>query len=375
MMSISLLHVREMLKKELRQIFRDPRLKRVIFIPPLIQLIAFGYAVNTDIKNTATFVVDYDGTQESRELVDAFTSTGYFRVVGRSQRPADMVQALDDGDAAVGIEIPVDFARTLRTQEGARVQVILDGTSSNSATVAQGYTGLIVQRFALERAVAQGRLPSGGVDLRMRAWYNAELRSRVYNVPAVIGLLVMLLTLLLTALAVVREREMGTLDQLAVSPLSAPELMLGKTLPVVLIALMDLCLIVAVAILWFGIPMRGSFLVLLLASLLFITAGISVGLLISTLSRTQQEAIMTMFLFLMPAIILSGFFYPISSMPRFFQWLTLFNPVRHFLEIVRSVFLKGGGLDILWPQFLALVVMSAAVLRLAIFRFRRTIAT
>jgi len=374
MMSISALRVREMLKKELRQVFRDPRLKRMIFIPPLIQLIAFGYAVNTDIKNTATFVVDHDGSQESRELIDAFTSTGYFRVVGRSQRPADLVQALDGGDAAVGIEIPVDFTRRLPTRDGARVQVIIDGTSSNSATVAQGYTGLIVQRYALERAAAEGALPSGGVDLRMRAWYNAELKSRVYNVPAVIGLLVMLLSLLLTALAVVREREMGTLDQLAVSPLSAPELMLGKTLPVVLIALMDLCLIVALAILWFGIPMRGSFLVLLLASLLYITAGISVGLLISTLSRTQQEAIMTMFLFLLPAIVLSGFFYPISSMPRFFQWLTLFNPVRHFLEIVRSVFLKGGGLDILWPQFLALLLMSAAVLRLAIVRFRRTIA-
>jgi ABC-2 type transport system permease protein len=374
MMSISPLRVREMLKKELRQIFRDPRLKRMIFIPPLIQLIAFGYAVNTDIKNTATFVVDHDGSQESRELIDAFTSTGYFRVIGRSQRPAELVEALDGGDAAVGIEIPVDFARRLPTQDGARVQVIIDGTSSNSATVAQGYTGLIVQRYALERAAAQGALPSGAIDLRTRAWYNAELKSRVYNVPAVIGLLIMLLTLLLTALAVVREREMGTLDQLAVSPLSASELMLGKTLPVVLIALMDLCLIVALAILWFGIPMRGSFLVLLLASLFYITAGISVGLLISTLSRTQQEAIMTMFLFLLPAIILSGFFYPISSMPRFFQWLTLFNPVRHFLEIVRSVFLKGGGLDILWPQFLALLLMSAAVLRLAIFRFRRTIA-
>jgi ABC-2 type transport system permease protein len=374
-MSVSPLRVREMLKKELRQIFRDPRLKRVIFIPPLIQLIAFGYAVNTDIKNTATFVVDHDGSRDSRELIDAFTATGYFRVVARSQRPADLVNALDGGDAAVGIEIPVDFARTLPTRKGARVQVILDGTSSNSATVAQGYSGLIVQRYALERMAAKGGLPGGGVDLRMRAWYNPELKSRVYNVPAVIGLLVLLLSLLLTALAVVREREMGTLDQLAVSPLSAPELMLGKTLPVALIALVDLCLITAVAILWFGIPMRGSFLVLLLASLLYITAGISVGLLISTLSRTQQEAIMTMFLFLLPAIILSGFFYPISSMPRFFQWLTLFNPVRHFLEIVRSVFLKGGGLDILWPQFLALVVMSAAVLRLAIFRFRRTIAT
>jgi len=371
---IATLRVREMLKKELRQMFRDPRMKRIIFIAPVIQLIAFGYAVNTDIRHTATFVVDHDRSAESRELLDAFQSTGYFALTAGSDRPRDMVAALDAGDATVGIQIPADFARALAHPDGARVQVILDGTKSNTATVAQGYATQIIRRYALERAAETGLIPGIGVDPRMRAWYNPELESQVYNVPAVIGILILLMTLLLTALAVVREREMGTLDQLAVSPLSATELMLGKTLPVVLIALIDLFLITAIAILWFGIPLRGSVFVLLPAALLYIIAGISFGLLISTLSRTQQEAIMTMFLFLLPAIILSGFFYPISSMPKLFQWLTLLNPVRHFLEVVRAVFLKGTGLSLLWPQFLALALMAAGALQLAIVRFRRTVA-
>lgn len=365
----SIARVREMVRKELRQLFRDPRTRVVIFVAPMIQLVVFGYAVNTDIRNTATWVVDRDQTTESRELVDAFRSTGYFEIAGRSTRPRDLVEALDRGDAVVGIEIPAGFARDLAAGT-ASIQVLLDGTHSNTATVAQGYAQRIVRRYALERLVG---LAAGGIDLRVRAWYNPNLESRVYNVPGVIGVLILLMCLLLTALAVVRERELGTLDQLMVSPLTAQELMLGKTLPVALIGLVDLVLITAIAIFWFGIPMRGSALALLGAALLFILAGLSVGLLISTVSKTQQEAFMAMFLFLLPAIILSGFFYPIESMPRAFQWLTLLNPVRHFLEIVRAIFLKGEGPFGLWPQYLALGAIAAAALRFAIARFPRTI--
>lgn len=372
-MAISGLRVREMLKKELRQMLRDPRMRSALFVMPLIQLVAFGYAVNTDIRNTATFVVDHDRSAASRDLLEVIESTGYFRFVGGSDRPADLVRALDYGDAEVGIEIPAGFARDFAAGRGARVQVILDGTSSNTATVAQGYLTLIVQQFALQRASAAGALPGGGVDLRTRAWYNPELESRVYNVPAVMGVLVLLMSLLLTAMSVVREREMGTLDQLTVTPVSPTELILGKTLPATLVALVDLVLITAVAILWFGIPMRGSFLALLPGSLIYIVAGLALGLLISTISRTQQEAFMALFLFLLPAIILSGFFYPISSMPRVFQWLTLLNPVRHFLEIVRAIFLKGAGLLELWRQHLALLLMATGLLWLAIGRFRRSV--
>ena len=353
--------------------FRDVRMRGLMFGAPVIQLILFGYAVNTDIRNTATFVVDQDKSLASRQLLDAFQSTGYFKIIGNSDRPSDLVEALDRGRAEVGIEIPVGFSRQL-AEGGAQVQVVLDGTNTNTTSVAQGYAAQIVQRFALQRAAERGVPLARGIDLRARAWYNPQLESRVYNVPAIIGVLVLLVCLLLTALGVVRERELGTLDQLMVSPLTPTELMLGKTLPVTLVGLTDVAMISGLAIFWFGIPMRGSILALMLAALLYILAGLALGLLISTISKTQQEAFMSMFLFFLPAVILSGFFYPIRNMPVFFERLTLLNPVRHFLEIVRAIFLKGEGLTTLWPQYLALAIMAGGVLWLATVRFRRTMA-
>lgn len=376
------LRVRRMLVKELRQIFRDPRMKRVIFVAPMIQLIVFGYAVNTDIRRTATFVVDHDRTAASRELVDALTASGYFRVEGRSQRPADLLAALDRGRAIVGLEIPRGFASALAAGRSARVQVLVDGTNSNTATVVQANAVRILQDFGARRgggvALAAGAgsqaggagPPPGGVELRARAWYNPDLASRVYNVPAVIGVILMLMCLLLTAMAVVRERETGTLEQLMVTPLGPMELMLGKTLPVALIALADLVLITTVAILWFDVPFRGSALALLLAAVLYVLAGLSLGLLLSTAARTQQEALMVMFLFFLPAIVLSGFMFPIFTMPVVFQWLTLLNPLRHFIEIVRGVFLKADGVVELWPQYLALLTMAAGAMGLGLRRFR-----
>ncbi len=372
-MSLSLLRLREMVGKEARQLLRDFRTRGLIFVAPLVQLLVFGYAVNTDVPNTATFVVDHDHTAVSRELIDAFQHTGYFAVVGTSERSADLARALDRSDAVVGIEIPPGFTRQLAAGGPAEVQILLDGSSSNTATVAQGYATRIVQRFALAHLPA-GALPRAGVDLRVRPWYNPTLESRAYNVPAVMGLLLLLMSLVLTALSIVREREDGTLEQLLVSPLSPAEFLLGKTIPAALVALVDLVTITAVSILWFHIPLRGSALALLAAAILFILAAIALGLFISTISHTQQEAFMTMFLLLLPSIILSGFFYPISSMPRVFQIITLVNPVRHFLEIVRGVFLKGAGFVPLWDHYAWLAVIAAATMTLAIARFARTTA-
>lgn len=370
MRGLSLNRLRELLKKEMRQMLRDPRMKAVIFVAPLIQLLVFGYAVNTDIRNTALYVVDHDKTAASRELVEVFAATGYFSIVGHSDRPADLARALDNGDAVVGIEIPVGFASDVARRTGT-VQVLVDGTNSNTGTVAQGYAGQIVQRYATDYMQHMGVLPSGGVDLRTRAWYNPELASRVYNVPGVVGVLVMLMGLLLTSLAVVRERELGTLDQLLVSPLSATELILGKTIPVLLVGLVQITLISCVAILWFKIPMRGSVLVLLPAALLYILAGISLGLIISTISKTQQEAFMAMFLVLFPIIILSGFMFPVESMAPFFRGLSLLDPIRHFVEIVRSLFLKGEGFGGLWRQYIALAIIAASALAFAVLRLRK----
>ena len=234
-MNISWPRVRSLLRKEWRQLFRDPRSKRVVFASPILQLVLFGYAVNTDVNNTSMFVVDHDVTAESRALVDAFTAAGWFRVTGTSDRSADLLYALDRGTARIAIEIPPGFSQRL-SSGNARVQVLVDGTNSNTATVAQGYAARIIQQFGAQYAPADA---PAGIDLRARAWYNPGLESRVYNIPAVVGTILMLMSLLLTALAVVRERELGTLDQLMVSPLTPGELVLGKTLPVVAIALIE----------------------------------------------------------------------------------------------------------------------------------------
>jgi ABC-2 type transport system permease protein len=360
--------VRALARKEMVQLLRDARTRALIFVAPIVQLLVFGYAVRTDIPNTPFAVLDQDHSIESRALIDAFTTTGYFRLVAAPARSGDLAGALDDGDATVALEIPAGFSRDLTRAGGAAVQLLVDGTQSNTATVALGYANRIVAAFAAARAAPTG---GGVIDLRSRAWFNPALESRLYNVPGVIALLILLMCLTLTALAIVREREFGTLDQLLVTPLQAGEFLVGKTLPVVLIAFVDLALISGLAVVWFQIPFRGSVLVLLPAALLYIITGIALGLLISSISQTQQEAFMTMFLFLLPSIILSGFFYPISSMPRLFQWITVVNPVRHFLMVVRSVFLKGAGLGGLWPQMGALALIGAGTMGLALWRLRR----
>lgn len=360
----------EMVRKEFLQIFRDPRLRRLIFISPIIQLVIFGYAVSTDVRNTSLFVVDHDRTGASRELVESLTASGYFRVVGRSQRPADLVWALDHGDALVGLQIPPDFAEALR-QGRAGVQLLLDGTNSNIANIARGYAERIIQSFGTRITSAN---PALAVDLRERAWFNPDLASRNYNVPAVAGVIILLVCLLLTSLAVVREREIGTLEQLMVSPLTPAELIAGKTIPFAIIGLVDLTVITAVALLWFGVPFEGSFLFLFGASALYLLSGLGIGLLISTVSNTQQEAFMATFLIFMPAILLSGFMFPVRSMPVFFQWLTLLNPVRHYLEIVRGIFLKGAGPAALWPSLLALLLIGLALLGFAATRFHKQAA-
>lgn len=367
--------VRQMLRKEFRQMLRDPRAKRVLFAAPVVQLVMFGYAVNTDVRNAATMVVDHDQTYESRALVSALTSSGYFRVAARSQEPRDLVRALDRGDVLVGLEIPENFSRDLGAGRDAHVQLLVDGSSANTANVALGYATQIISQWglahsaAIDPAIVQAR---PGVDFRMRAWFNENLESRVYNVPAVIGTIVLLMTLLLTSLAVVREREIGTLEQLMVSPLRPIELIIGKTLPSVFVAFVDLTLITAVSLLWFHIPFRGSVPFLLTASTFYIFTGIGLGLFISTVSNTQQEAFMSMFFFFLPAIMLSGFMFPIANMPRALQYLTYLDPLRYFLEIVRGVFLRGAGWRILYPQALVLLAMSTVVIAAATRRFRKT---
>jgi len=370
-----LLRVRELVRKEWRQMFRDPRMKQLIFVSPIVQLVVFGYAVNTDVRYAPLLFVDRDGTSEARGLADALEASTEFRIIRGDGTSGAAARALDRGDALVVVEVPPQFASDLGSGRPVEVQVLVDGTHSMSANLARGAAALIIEDYVQHGGILGGPpiLARGGLEIRPQAWYNPDLKSRVYNVPAVAGVLLMLMALLLTSMAVVRERELGTLEQLMVSPLQPSELIIGKTLPVVLITTLDLVLVAAIAILWFHVPMRGSVLLLAAGSLFFILAAIGLGLLISTISNTQQEAFMSMFFFLLPIIILGGFMFPVANMPVVFQWISLANPLRHYLELVRGVFLKGAGLDALWTQLLALALMGPALLAFAVRRFHKTI--
>jgi ABC-2 type transport system permease protein len=362
--------IRELVIKEFKQLLRDPRMVRMLILPPVIQLIIFGYAVSTDIRMTPTFVLDHDRSRTSRELVEALTVSGYFKVIARSDRPVDMVRALERGDAIVGLVIPAGFDRALADGDGASVQLLLDGTNSNTAMTARGYAEQIIRNYA--RRIEPGSHRTA-IDLRERAWYNPNLSSRDYNVPGVVAVLLMIICMILTSQAVVREREIGTLEQLLVSPLRPGELIAGKTIPFAMVGILDLIMVTVAAMALFHVPFKGNFTFLLGAGILYLASALGAGLLISTLSRTQQEASMVSFLVLQPVILLSGFMFPVGSMPVVFQYLTLLNPLRHFLTITRGVFLKGIGPAILWPECLALLIIGGSILSIATLRFRKTI--
>lgn len=367
----------QLLRKEMFQLLRDPRSRRMLLAAPIIQLLVFGYAVNTDVRHARTFLLDADRTAESRALAAALTASGYFDIIVRSDRPSQMTRALDAGDVLIAVNIPRGFAADVARGTATSVQVLVDGSSANTANVALGYATQIIGRYGLTRAVdiaARAGAPNaaGGVDFASRVWYNPNLESRAYNVPAVMGNIVMLMALLLTCLAVVRERELGTLEQLMVSPLRPVELILGKTIPAALVAMFDVVLVTAVSLLWFRIPFAGSFVVLGVASLLYVLTGLGVGLLISTMSNTQQEAFMSMFMFFLPALMLGGLMFPVENMPQWVQYLTLLDPIRHYLIVVRGVFLRGAGWDVVWPQLAVLAVIGVGVLGFATKQFHKT---
>jgi len=357
-----------MLVKEFIQVLRDPRMKALIFVMPVVQLIMFGYAVTTDVEHIKTAVCDLDKSPQSRALIERFTASGYFDVVAHVERPGELGELLDRSKAIIAIQINRGFADDLRAGKQAVIQTLIDGTDSNTGTVAMDYAQRITQAYAREWA---GEVEASPVELRSRAWFNPDLKSRYFNVPGVIAVVLLLISLLLTAMAIVREREIGTMEQLMVTPIRPLELILGKTLPFVLISFVDVLVVTAIGVNWFDVPIHGSLVLLLFGSGLYLMSTIGIGLFISTVSQTQQQALMSSFFFYLPAVLLSGFMFPISNMPEPAQWLTYLNPLRYFLEIIRAIFLKGSGLDVLWPQFAALAVLGAALLTISSLRFQK----
>ena len=372
--------LKQMLIKEFIQVFRDKRTRFILIGPPIIQMMVFGYAANYEIRHVPTVVLDLDHSQESRELVSRFTSSLYFDVQRQLTDSRQLGDLIERGDATVGLEIDAGFAQKLRSGQTAPLQVIVDATNSNTALIASGYISQIAQGFAaqyqrdrINRIAPQLIEVMPQVELAPRPWYNPDLRSRWFFVPGIIGSLTLVLVITLTAFAVVREREIGTLEQMMVTPIRPAEFILGKTLPFFLIGIFDVALISVVGSLWFQVPFRGHVSVLALGAVLFILCMLGVGLLISTISATQQQAMVTSFFFIMPAITFSGFGFPISTMPHWMQLFSYVIPLRYFLIVIRGTYLKGVGMDILWPQMAAMAGLGVALLTVSILRFHKAL--
>ena len=366
-----------MIRKEFIQIFRNSKMRAIVLVMPLVQSMVFGYAVTTDVKQVNTAVYDQSQTPESRDLVDRFIHSGYFLVKTVIRSDKEMDEMINQGEVATILRIPPDFSSKLAAGETASVQIIVDGTDSNTAGVVLNYAGSIIRNDAIEilrkRTGSPGR-ETIGVNLLTRAWFNDNLTSRNFYVPGVIAVIVMLVTLLLTSMSVVREKEMGTMEQIVVTPITSAEFILGKTMPSILLGFVNMLFVTLISVFWFDIPVRGSLAILIVANGFYLMTTIGIGLVISTVSDTQQQAMMSTFFFYLPAVLLSGFMFPIANMPEVVQAFTYLNPLRYFLIIIRGIFLKGVGVAILWPQILALFVLGSLVLTTAVRRFHKNLA-
>jgi drug efflux transport system permease protein len=366
--------IRHIMIKEFLQTLRDPRMRFVLIAVPVLQSIVFGYAVTTDVKQIAIAIMDRDNTPESRKLVSDFASSHYFRIVKRIFTDDETRDLMDHGAVKAVLQINTGFGGTIRSMKTASAQMILDGTDSNTAGIVLNYAGGVINKYNMEFAGRDSRAAGGVVDLRTRAWFNENLESRNFYVPGVIALLLSLVTLLLSSMAIVREKEIGTIEQIIVTPITKAEFILGKTVPFALIGFFDVFIITGICVFWFKVPIRGSMLLLLVCTALFIMSTIGIGLLLSTVSSTQQQAMMGNFFFFFPAVLLSGFLFPIANMPQIIQWLTYLNPLRYMLVIIRGIFLKGIGVEILWPQMVGLAALGTSLLVLATRQFKKTMS-
>ena len=373
--SRSWLRMRRLIVKEMLQLVRDRGSLTMLFISPVLQLLLYGYAITTAVRNLSTVVLDRDVTPASRAVADALVATGYFRVTHYARNPADVARTLDRGAATVAIDIPRGYENALLAGRPTPIQLLLDGANANTATIAQGYAMQVIEAEGVKALAKIGAVPpSTPVSLEVRTWYNPALESRVYFVPAIAANIMLNAGLMLTALGIVREREQGTMEQLLVSPIRPIEIVVGKVLPVAVVVLLNVAVVDLVGIFWFGVPFEGGLVLLALASLTFTLAGLGAGVLLSAVARTQQEVSMSVFPVLMPMMLLSGMIFPISSMPRVVQWLTLLNPLRYQIAILRSLFLKGASAADLWPQLLPMVAMAFGLMLIAARRFRRRLA-
>jgi ABC-2 type transport system permease protein len=366
-----------LLRKELIELRQDPRLFGIVVVAPILQLTVLGYAATTDVKDVPVVIVDADRSPASRELITRFDASDNFTIVGVVSSTAEIDRWLERGTAWMALTIPTDYSARLDRGQTATVQVIADGTDSNSTNVALGYARVLLSGYS-EDLIAErlgGRAPERLVSAAVRVWFNPDLVSRDFMIPGIVALLLLVVTTNLSAMAIVREKEIGTLEQLNVTPLARWELIAGKLLPYALVGIIDVILVLIVAILWFEVPLRGSIVLLFGMSLIYLLSTLGLGLFISTISSTQQQAMMTTtFFFLTPMIYLSGFIFPIENMPAWIQPATYLIPLRYFLVILRGLFLKGVGLETFWPEALALLFWGVVILGLATLRSSKRLA-
>jgi ABC-2 type transport system permease protein len=365
-----------MVRKELIELRQDPRLFGIVIMAPIIQLTMLGYAATTDVRDVPLVVVDQDHTSESRDLVSRFDASQNFVVVD-SVTSLDGIQAfLDEGRAWMALAIPPDYGERVRRGQSVAVQVVADGSDASSTNVALGYAGNLIAAYSRELAAATGRARATPlVSADVRVWYNPQLESRDFMIPGIVALLLLVITTNLSSMAIVREKELGTLEQLNVTPLARWQLIVGKLLPYAVIGMLDVLLVVAVAVFWFEIPLLGSVPLLLAMSLIYLLSTLGLGLFVSTISSTQQQAMMTTtFFLLLPMVFLSGFVFPIENMPGWVQTFTYLIPLRYFLVIVRDIFLKGVGLETFWPEALSLLAWGLAIITLATLRSSKRLA-
>ena len=368
--------VLHLMRKEFLELRQEPRLFGIVIIAPLIQLTMLGYAATTDVRNVPVVVVDQDRSAASRDLIARFEISDNFTIVDTVSATSDIDVYLDGGRAWMALVIPSDYGERARTGRSGVVQVVADGTDANSTNVAVGYAGALIARYARELVAQTGRgsaVPL--VDADIRVWFNPDLESRDFMIPGILALVLLVVCTTLSSMAIVREKELGTLEQLNVTPLARWELIVGKLVPYAVLGMVDVLLVVAVAVWWFEIPLRGSFALLLVMCLIYLLTALGLGLFVSTVSRTQQQAMMTTaFFFLVPMIFLSGFVFPIENMPEVIQPVTYLVPLRYFLVILRGIFLKGVGMAVLWPDALALFGWGVGILILATLRSTKRLA-
>ena len=377
MIPAGLRRLAHLVRKELIELRADPRLFGIVIIAPIIQLTVLGYAATTDVKDIPLLVVDGDRSTASRELIARFDASSNFYIVDVVSGNGSVEHHLSHGTAWMALTIPAGFSERLSSGRSDTVQVIADGTDSNSTGVALGYARNVVAAFSAEKTadLRPGVPRIALIDADIRVWFNPRLESRDFMVPGIVALLLLVVTTNLSAMAIVREREVGTLEQLNVTPLARWELIVGKLLPYALIGMFDVILVTLVAVFWFEVPFLGSFPLLFGCSAIYLLSTLGLGLFVSTISQTQQQAFMTAtFFFLTPMIYLSGFTFPIENMPSWIQWVTYLIPLRYFLVIVRGIFLKGVGVAVLWPQIAALLACGLVLIALATLRSSKRLA-